>query len=81
MDELTERIEMAGYHAGRATPATVHPGYRNPMWTEDQQLAYLHQYLQGMAYSVIKGECRICPNGLIISVEQARDILGLDDTE
>ena len=81
MGELTERIEMAGYHAGRTATTTIYPAYRNPQWTKNQQLAYLHQFLQGMAYSVIRGECRIRPGGLIVSVEQARDILGLDDTE
>ena len=81
MSELTERIEMAGYQAGRTANSTIYPAYRNPQWTKNQHLAYLHQFLQGMAYAVIKGECRIRPGGLIISVEHARDILGLDDTE
>lgn len=78
---ILERIEQAGYHAGRTANSTIYPVYRGPGWTDEQRQAYRHEFMQGMAYAVIKGECRIRPGGLIISVEHARDILGLDETE
>lgn len=81
MNEILERIEMAGYDAGRTANSTIYPIYRGPGWTDEQRQAYLAQFLQGMALAVVKGECRICPGGLIESVEQAREILGLDETE
>ena len=80
MDELLERIEQAGYHAGRTGRSTIYPVYRGPGWTDEQADAYHKQFREGMAYAVIKGECRICLGGLIESVEEAREILGLDAT-
>ena len=72
---IFERIEMAGYHAGRTANLTTYPAYRGPGWTDEQADAYLDQFRQGMAYAVLKGECRICPGGLIESLEQATNAL------
>ncbi len=77
MDELIERIEMAGYHAGRTAASTTTTVYRNSRWTQKQADAYRKQFREGMAYAVLRGECRINPDGLIESKEDALDILGL----
>ena len=77
MNEILERIEMAGYHAGRTAASTTTTIYRNSRWTQEQADAYHKQFLEGLAYAVLKGECRINPDGWIGSREEALDILGL----
>ena len=71
MAGIDERIEMAGYTDGRASRTTTNTIYRNSQWTPEQADAYRRQFLQGMAYSVLKGECRIVPGGRIDSEEHA----------
>lgn len=77
MDTLIERIEMAGYHAGRTAHSTTTTIYRNSWWTQTQADAYRKQFREGLAYAVLRGECRIDPDGGIKSREEALDILGL----
>ena len=77
MDALIERIEMAGYHAGRTAHSTTTTIYRNSRWTQTQADAYRKQFREGMAYAVLRGECRIDPDGWIGSKDAALDILGM----
>ena len=77
MSDIIERIEQAGYHAGRTAASTTTTIYRNSRWTQEQADAYRKQFREGMAYSVLRGECRINPDGWIKSREEALDILGL----
>ena len=77
MNAIRERIEQAGYHAGRTANSTIYPAYRGPGWTDEQADAYLAQFRHGMAFAVITGECRICPGGLIESLDQAKQELQL----
>lgn len=73
---ILERIEMAGYLAGRDQKNTLRAIYRNnPYWSEEQYAAYRREYLVGMAYSVIRGECEPFSAGLITSVDHAHSIL------
>ena len=77
MSDIIERIEQAGYHAGRTAASTTTTIYRNSRWTQTQADAYRKQFLEGLAYAVLRGECRINPDGWIGSKDAALDILGL----
>jgi len=72
---ILERIEMAGYMAGRDQKNTLRAIYNPRQWNAEQYAAYRREDIVGMAYSVVRGECEPSPAGLITSVDHAHSIL------